>query len=652
MSFTDKIVKVFIHPAIGVARVGNSPSEYYFGPEVIGTVKTDSSNFRDAQGRIKREAVKFRLYGADAEGNIIKELTSEDGEIQWTAEVANKKSAWYDFDVALDIPQAKGDLPDITGKLIPPTYSDLRNPTIDWDQRKRLAITPGPIRISGESVNEKGNLRSYAFDKGTFYNPDGPDKKVYLGEVRTDEKGRLIFLGGRGHSASYNDTPATTFANNQTWHDDTSDGPVNATIKLADDRTIEAVGAWVITGPPDYAVGVDAFVTGYDLLLQVAFDAGQMKPSEQPDFWTEIYPILNKLPLNQWVNKGIYLQNGWGNINNFETLTAQLSDGSPENMAFRLAIFQQYRNPNYVSMEAGYIPPVYGDGLQGFNRTDTDPRNFMAILEFQYEYLRQWALGNFTCGKRPEPAVWEKLTPAEQAYHLDRSALDETIGGPFHPGCEFTWPMRHAMMYDGAFRVKYRPDAPLNFGAQIDSEVALAPGGPLDGNSPGDLTRWMAVPWQTDTSSCLSGYSPVMGQYVPTFWPARVPNDVLTQDDFDLIADSNLPEAEKLEVFSRREKWLRGIIYNYTYPPTTIPDRSAGINVFIKKWPDVGIIIPKDRPKDVNQLPEKIWVETGRTIPPPAPKLSRSAAASQSGETLAESGWLLWMADRYNNRKR
>lgn len=651
MSFTDKIVKVFIHPAIGIARVGNSPSEYYFGPEVVGKVKTDPTDFRDPEGRIKREAVRFRLYGADAKGNIIKELTAADGEIKWTAEIANKKSAWYDFDVALDIPQAEGTQPGIDGNMIPPTYSDLRNPTIDWNQRKRLAITPGPISISGKSVNDKGQLRQYAFDKGTFYNPEGRDKKVYLGELRTDDQGRLIFLGGRGHSASYNNTPATTFANNQTWHDDTSDGPVNASIKLADDRILEAVGAWVITGPPDYAVGVDAFVTGYDLLLQVAFDEGKIKPSAKPDFWSEIYPILVKLPLNQWVNKGIYLQNGWGNINDFETLTEKLGDNRAENMVFRTAIFQQYRNPDYKAMEAGYIPPVYGDGLQGFARTDTDPRNFMAILPFQYEYLRQWSLGNFTTGNRPEIPTWDKLTPAEQAYHLDRSALDETIGGPFHPGCEFTWPMRHAMMYDAPFRIKYRPDAPLNYGAQIDSKIALAPGGPLDGNSAGDLTRWMAVPWQTDTSSCLSGYSPVMGQYVPTFWPARVPNDVLTQEDFNQLSDAQMSQAEKLEVFSRREKWLRGIIYNYDYPPTTIPDRSVGINVFIKKWPNVGIILAKNRPKSAKNLPEKIWVETGRTIQPPVQKLSRGAAAAPQGEALGESSWLLWMTDRYKNRK-
>ena len=54
--------------------------------------------------------------------------------------------------------------------------------------------------------------------------------------------------------------------------------------------------------------------------------------------------------------------------------------------------------------------------------------------------------------------------------------------------------------------------------------VALSADGPLAGSGPGDVTRWMAVPWQADTASCRSGYqygpTPV-DPYLPTFWAAR-----------------------------------------------------------------------------------------------------------------------------------
>ena len=68
--------------------------------------------------------------------------------------------------------------------------------------------------------------------------------------------GRLLFLGGLGHSASFTDpvTPLVTFANNQGWHDDTCDGPVDAVVTLPDGREFSAEGAWVVTAPPNFAV--------------------------------------------------------------------------------------------------------------------------------------------------------------------------------------------------------------------------------------------------------------------------------------------------------------------------------------------------------------------------------------------------------------
>jgi L-Lysine epsilon oxidase N-terminal len=89
-------------------------------------------------------------------------------------------------------------------------------------------------------------------------------------KTRTDAKGNLIFLGGRGHSSTFLPGPPPGFANNPGWHDDISDGPVDATIQLKDGRTYQAIGAWVITAPPDFAPGVRAFVTGYDLIFETA----------------------------------------------------------------------------------------------------------------------------------------------------------------------------------------------------------------------------------------------------------------------------------------------------------------------------------------------------------------------------------------------
>jgi hypothetical protein len=39
---------------------------------------------------------------------------------------------------------------------------------------------------------------------------------------------------------------------------------------------------------------------------------------------------------------------------------------------------------------------------------------------------------------------------------LDRASLHYCLGGPFHPGCEMTWPMRHASLYYAPFRLRVR----------------------------------------------------------------------------------------------------------------------------------------------------------------------------------------------------
>src|SRR5260370_20134466 len=97
-------------------------------------------------------------------------------------------------------------------------------------------------------------------------------KRVYLGEVRTDEQGRLMVFGGRGKSASYDGSPAVTFANKEGWYDDTSDGPVTATVKFQG-TTLEVDAAWVGVSPPNFAPGQKAVRTLWDFVPDPALKA-------------------------------------------------------------------------------------------------------------------------------------------------------------------------------------------------------------------------------------------------------------------------------------------------------------------------------------------------------------------------------------------
>lgn len=610
MGDLEAIAQVVIYPAIGIARVGNSPSAYFFGPEVPGSHPDDPDNFRDAEGRIKRQAARFRIFGVDAGGNIIRELTANDADITWTVHVANKKAAWYRFDQAFDIPASKGEL--IPG---PALASTRRNPKVKGADRQQLVIDPGARSITGRETNKNGGDPHYAFDTGTFFS-----NRVYLGELRTDNAGNLIFLGGFGYSASKEKNgEVTDFANNTGWHDDVSDGPVDAHVRLKDGRKLRAVGAWVICAPPNYAPGVQAFVTGYDLVFEVA---ATLNPSLKPKrirFYEHIYPILARYSLNQWVNAGIARTYGWGSPSDFTDarLRMRLSDPSDASRPLRQAVFQLFRNPDYQVMEATNLPPIYGDAVT--LKIDTiDPREWMAILPLQYGWLQHWAAGDFEQDTSPHWKTWEEMTPSERAHGLDRAALDETIGGPFHPGAEFTWPLRVPLLYHAPFRIKRGTGEDRDWGEEITSSIALAVGGPLDGSNAGDLTRWMAVPWQTDTSSCLSAYKAFSGEYLPTFWPARVPNDVLAQEEYTILLDPSLPTAEKEKAFALRErkKWLRGIVYNdKNFPPDMIRSPKP-IAVFVQEWDRVGIVVRRPGPQQPSPFPAEMWVEEGRSLPP------------------------------------
>src|SRR5215510_1482 len=73
----SKVHRCKIHPGIGIARVGNSLGEYFIGPEAPcdpHDVTAPNGSFKDADGRIKRQAARFRIDAYDRKGNNLGEL--------------------------------------------------------------------------------------------------------------------------------------------------------------------------------------------------------------------------------------------------------------------------------------------------------------------------------------------------------------------------------------------------------------------------------------------------------------------------------------------------------------------------------------------------------------------------------------------------
>lgn len=557
------IVQAVIFPSIGIARVGNSPDDYVLGPEVLDPPNLPPGSYRDSEGRLKRQGARFRIYGVNAQGETVRELTggAAGTEVTWQVELANTKAAWYSFQLALDIPEASA---------APP--SALRNSNVS--DRSTLRITPQPRRVAG------ANSAVQRFDDGTFLG-----KQVYLGEIRTDEASRLIVLGGRGSAASVDGSRAITFANNEGWHDDVSDGPVTAEVTV-DGLRLEVVGAWIVVAPPNFAPQRRSVRTMWDLMRNVAIESGNLCAPTMPSFTSDILPIFRRLAGLQWVNAGFAAGFGHGGAIDLvsDEALARLSSASAAHRELRQVVANSFRDFDVDGMSPKPWPWLYGDAMN--IPPVATPRQNAALTATQLTMLERWAEGWFLPDYDPDhetPATIEEVPLAEQGDTLTRAALEFCLADAFHPGCEMTWPVRAWSMYSMPFRFAHATAdwEPPSLGPVLTPDNVTIPNGPLAAQKPGGITRWMAVPWHTDTASCRSGYSPDYDPYVPTFWPARVPNQVLTAENYEIVVDPARSIEERQLAFANRAAWIE---------PLGAIDYTTQINNMIIGFDNLGVV--------------------------------------------------------------
>jgi hypothetical protein len=626
------IVRAAIHPGIGVARIGDSKSEFYIAPEVTDPPSQPPGYYRDASGALKREAAKFRIYGYNAAGQVVSELNANNADITWTAQLANRKAQWYQFQAALDIPPA-------ATMTVP-----LRNADVKGADRDGLAIDPGPRSISGKSVS---GGPEHSFDTGTFQGTPVP-----LGEIRTDENGHLIVLGGTGASASpkgtpvYNPADPNSFNNANGWYDDISDGPVNAMVLIAG-RAVPVEGSWVVVAPPNYAPNIISWRTLYDLLVDTYIECGWMAMPETASFTSDILPFLQRLSNLQWVNKGFAAMFGKGCPMDFDdpdfiAKLARVPDPAPALDPYgelRQAIFNCFRPAQNTVCEPRIWPWLYGDAFGSFSAADPD--NNLPLPAVQQTMLERWVHGDFIGDWNPDavpPPSIDKVPLAEQPAMLDKAALHFCLADAFHPGCEMTWPMRHSSMYEKPFRIRRRPpDQPEpDYGSKLDQQIALEPGGSLYAQGPGDISRWMALPWQGDTAFCRSGYDADYDPYLPTFWAARVPNWVLTEEDYAIVMDTSLDREVRIAAFNNRENWLRAIMKG---PAPVVMTR------MIAQFGAMGIVEARPGIADDPDFPAVIFVESlaGSTLKAKSKEVAHLAA--KLGRPLSPAQRAGWESD-------
>jgi hypothetical protein len=598
----EDVAALRVYPPIGLARVGNAPhpEDYLFGPEVIGGGPTlaDGSpartvrDFRDRGGAIKRHAARFRIYAELKSGETIEITASPSVTIVWSVALANLKAGWYDFNQAMDL----------GGPIAQPAQQRNRQLPKIPGGRGSLDIVPTPISITGTGLSGD----EYAFNDGTFC-----QTQVYLGELRTDEEGRLIVLGGHGKSASFRPgLQPVTFANNFGWHDDVSDGPVRAQVTFHGGETMEADPAWVAVTPPNFAPGLVPLVTMDDTVREVFYDAGWLERPSATSFTRDVWPIFDRLTGLQWVNSGLFMIHGVGSPLDARdsAVIERLRTGSAE---WRQQVLALIHDPATKRKSTPLIPQIFGDAYgEPDAMKDEDPRIELAVTATQYAHLTRWADGDFTDDWKGIPPLpqFDTLTPAEQTAQLERASLHDCIGGPFHPGIELTWTMRLKSVWSGPYRLHLLPGmdaAKQDYGPELTPDACMERGGPYDGIAAGALTRFLGVPWQTDGTSCNSDadYAPWTFLSMPTFWGARVPDQVFAEANYDRIRELD-PSVSRVQIdkhFTYRSDWLRDVRGRDYY------DRLQNM---IANWADLGMVIEAIDPPE--SLPEGARVEQGR----------------------------------------
>src|ERR1043166_7384592 len=379
-------MKFAIYPPINIARLGNSPTGFFIGAETQGSPGTEISDigeespvsaFKDKNFRVKRQAARFRIYEFNDDGSGGRPAILPSGtKVRWSVRLVNKKDA---------VVRSSG----------PPTHPTV--PAQDPSRTDRVIDSGLREALPSQEVSLQGTYR------GT---------PVYLGEVRLDPNGNLLVLGGRGVSNSLstptlpagapigNEVGGGGFYNNRDWHDDTSDGPVTASIEFPDGSSQNAAGAWVIVGPPDFARASQAIVTLYDVIFQTAYSQHWVTPASTPSFARDIQPLIARASSLRWAHADPtwgQISTDWSTLSLPDATTAALRKKTRDAILHAQNAFSQFR-----------------------------------IQIWQKEYLDKWVSGGFANDWPAGTPPAGDISPAS----ITRVALDGTAGQGFFPGIE------------------------------------------------------------------------------------------------------------------------------------------------------------------------------------------------------------------------
>ncbi|KAG2132996.1 hypothetical protein DEU56DRAFT_951148 [Suillus clintonianus] len=587
------IAYIQIFPPIGIARLGDSgfdlstgksdgDIDWFLPSEIPGTEDMPADlngRFRDAKNRIKRQAVRFRVYAYRSDGTILGEITSGNSTgytITWSVHVANHKASYYEF---YGQDRLRGGLrnPDVQPLLSPEKRSDLI-----VDSEVHTVPTPLPrVELTGSFHGSQQNAVT-----------------VHLGEIRTDEQGRLIFIGGAGYSCSVAKPGVPHFQpdiisefDSIDWVDDTCDGWVDVTVTYANLSFTALQKSTVLSAPPKFAWGIPSPTTMYDLIADIYHKKTGWEDHEHTQFYQDIWPVMHGAYALSWVNREAYDGHGVCGRGNFLTMKDELATPGPTTEATRLLrehIFNRLQLPDYGDKDQAstkYMPRLSGndgDALEpGQPLSEGEPiKRFATVTKLQYEHFVKWKNGTFLA----DPAPWSKYnsfdevpTPLQPLF-LTRAALEHTVGEPLYPGIEVHWTARETEMY--IFNAP-TTDPPFRFNHEKFP--------------PGHICRGLSLPWQSDFDQCNTHW-----------WPSARPDDVINIRDF---ASEKVVSVDKFvkDIAPKRRQWTRGLRDTPDFPTEYYP----GSTDMVQHWQKLGFVAKV--PEIViggYKLP--VWVENER----------------------------------------
>ena len=196
----------------------------------------------------------------------------------------------------------------------------------------------------------------------------------------------------------------------------------------------------------------------YDVIDDALAGAGRAprrRPaSGRPRSAHDILPLLEQMVDAQWVNAGFLAQFGWHGPYDFARgdVLCKLSRPSRDARRRHATASCARRSSTRSASRARRLqqpllwPPIYGDA---FGNYYDSPRVYFTVTQDPLAAAAAWAERRLRRRLRRRAAHARRrsrtLPLAEQPATLDRAALHWCMGGPFHPGCEMTWPMRQRL---------------------------------------------------------------------------------------------------------------------------------------------------------------------------------------------------------------